>query len=388
MVKEHRGYPDPTLFLVCVFLTIAGILVLASVSSTLAYEYFKDPFYFLKHQIIYGLIPALIAAFLIFKTKISFFKKWSFVLFLINLICLGIVFIPGIGVNYGGATRWLDLKLFSFQPSEFLKFTFLIYLAAWLESKFGSDSTSSKPINKKFSKSTYRSLTPSISNFIVFVILCLLVGLLLYKQPDLSTMLIVSAMAMIMFFTANTLVLHSVFLILSVVGAFWFLITKVPYAAARITIFFNQNLDPLGKGYQIKQALIAIGSGGIFGLGFGMSKQKFGFLPESMSDAIFSVASEELGFIGGSILILAFLLFLWRGLDIAKKSPDEFSRLVAIGVTIWIISQAFLNIGSIIKLWPSTGVPLPFISYGGSHLIVEFMAIGLLLNISKNRKIV
>ncbi len=389
MAEKTKNYPDPVLLGVSAILIVFGVLVLSSVSSTLSIERFGDPFYFLKHQILKGLIPALIFGFLAFKINIKIFKQYAFALFLINLLLVGMVLIPGLGVRYGGAVRWFDLKIFLFQPSEFLKLTFILYLAALMESKVRSNIVPEKILlsrkSKAVSKQDWRS---SIPNLAIFITLFGLVGLFLIKQPDLSTFSIIAFTTIIVYFIANTPFWHSVFLVLLGAGGFWFLITKMPYAAARITVFLNQNFDPLGKGYQIKQAMIAIGSGGIWGLGYGMSRQKFGFLPEAMSDTIFSIISEEMGFIGGVFLILCFLIFLWRGLGIAKKSPDKFSQLVATGITIWIVFQAFLNIGSIIRVMPPTGVPLPFISYGGSHLLIEFIALGVLLNISKNRKIV
>ena len=157
-----------------------------------------------------------------------------------------------------------------------------------------------------------------------------------------------------------------------------------PYRAARLLVFLNPETDPMGMGYQLKQALIAVGSGGIFGLGLGMSVQKFGFLPQSMADSIFAIFSEETGFIGSLILIFLFLIFFWRGFKIAKKSMDQFSKLAALGISCWIILQALINIGSMIGIIPLTGVPLPFLSYGGSALVTELIGVGILLNISKN----
>src|SRR3989344_9517728 len=219
MARGTKEYPDFMLLSVFAFLVVAGILILASVSSTLAYESFKDPFYFIKHQVIFGLIPALVVAFIFFKINLSFLKKWSFVLFLVNLICLGLVLIPGIGVNHGGATRWLDLRIFSFQPSELLKFTFLIYLAAWLESKIQDDGTSNITPIKHSRKIPSRHWMLSVPSLVIFLTLFVLVGFFLYKQPDLGTFAIVSAIVIIMYFAANTPFWHSVFIVLSGAGA-------------------------------------------------------------------------------------------------------------------------------------------------------------------------
>lgn len=166
---------------------------------------------------------------------------------------------------------------------------------------------------------------------------------------------------------------------------FIFLMRTAPYRFNRLLVFLHPETDPMGIGFQIKQALIAVGSGGILGLGLGMSRQKFGFLPQPIGDAIFAVFTEETGFIGALILISLFLVFAWRGLKIVKNSADKFSGLLALGITSWIIIQAFVNIGSMIGILPLSGIPLPFISYGGSHILAEMIAIGLLLNISKNK---
>ena len=186
-----------------------------------------------------------------------------------------------------------------------------------------------------------------------------------------------------MFFALDTPLWHNILIIFLGLICLFLLIKLAPYRMARFLVFLNPNLDPLGIGYQLKQSLIAIGSGGIKGLGFGLSRQKFGFLPSPFSDAIFAVFSEETGFIGSFILIVLFLLFLYQGLKIVKSLRESFLKLTALGITLWITLQAFINIGSMIGLLPLTGIPLPFISYGGSAFIAEMIGVGILLNISK-----
>ena len=397
MERKIKKYPDRALIIVCAFMIMIGILVLASVSSVLSYESFQNPFFFLWHQIQAGLIPGIILSFLAFKINLTLIRKASFGLFLLNIALLALVLIPGIGVSYGGAARWLDLKLFTFQPSESLKLTFILYFAALMESRFQSAERFSgarkqglfkKTPRNLSSKTLFRNSSSLILNLFIFLILFGIIGYFLYSQPDISTLFIISVVGAVIYFTAGSPWWHLVLIMMLGASAFWILIKKVPYGLSRITVFLSQDFDPMGKGYQIKQALIAIGSGGLTGLGLGMSRQKFGFLPEAMSDTIFSVIAEELGFLGGATLVLLFMIFLWRGLEIAKGAPDAFSKLLAIGITSWIIVQAIVNIGSIVKLLPPTGVPLPFISYGGSHLVFELIALGLLLNVSKNRKMV
>jgi len=374
--KKHS---DITLIIACGILIILGILILSSVSATLSQEKFGNSFYFLSHQIFFGLIPGIILAFLMFKIKLTFLKKWSPFLLLLNLLILGLVFVPKIGVSLGGATRWIDLKFFSLQPAEFLKLTFFLYLASWLESKTQSLSSSVKSFKYKPPQSSF-----SVFGLVAFFILLILISIFLIFQPNISTLGVIVLVGALMYFGAGTPFWHSILIILLASGGLLALIKMAPYRASRLLIFFNPEFDPMGKGYQLKQALIAIGSGGIFGLGLGMSRQKFGFLPQSMSDTIFAILAEEIGFIGGLILISLFLIFLWRGIKIAKGSTDKFSQLVALGISSWICLQAFINIGAMIRILPPTGIPLPFISYGGSHLIAELMGVGILLNISKN----
>jgi len=209
------------------------------------------------------------------------------------------------------------------------------------------------------------------------------VGALLIFQPDISTLVIILAVAGLMYFLAATPLWHSLLIMLIGSGGLLALIKLASYRMKRWTVFLNPEADPLGIGYQMKQVLIAVGSGGISGLGLGMSRQKFGFLPKPMSDTIFAIFSEETGFIGSIILILLFLIFLWRGFKISKNSQDRFSKLAAFGISCWIVLQTFVSLGSMVGILPLAGIPLPFISYGGSALISELAGAGLLLNISK-----
>ncbi|MBM3250788.1 MAG: putative lipid II flippase FtsW [Candidatus Nealsonbacteria bacterium] len=354
---------DFWLFLIVVLLLLIGILVLASVSAVFSQEKFGRTTYYLFHQLSRGLLPGIILGFLAFRTPLSFFQKWTGLFILINLIFMALVFIPGLGVVSGGATRWLNFGFVSFQPSEFLKLNFIFYLSIWLA-------------KRKELKST---LLP-------FLIVVGIVALLLIFQSDASTLGIITLAAGLMYFSANTPLWHSLLILLMAGAGSVFLIKIASYRWERLLVFLNPETDPMGMGYQIKQALIAVGSGGIIGLGLGMSQQKFGRIPQVMSDSIFPIFAEETGFVGSLILILLFLLLLWRGFRIAKKSDDKFSQLFAIGFSSWICLQAFINIGSMISILPLTGIPLPFISYGGSHLVAELIGVGILLNISKSIK--
>lgn len=350
-----------------------GIVILASTSTSFIQE--KDNVYdLLKHQLLFALFPGILLAFLIStKVNLQFLKQKAHLFLLVNLILMVIVFIPKIGIKSGTASRWISLGFISFQPSEFLKLTFILYLASWLESR----------IKKSSLKRGKISLGENLLSFLL--ILCL-IAVLLLLQSDIGTLGVILATAGLMYFFAETPLWHIVLVGMIVLCVFFLFVQLAPYRLERILVFLNPEKDPLGSGYQIKQALIAVGSGKIFGLGLGMSKQKFGLLPHPISDSIFAILAEETGFLGSLILILLFLLFLWQGYKIGKESKDIFSKLTALGITSWILIQALVNIGSMIGVLPLTGIPLPFISYGGSALITELVGIGILLNISKKFK--
>ena len=273
--RKIKNNPDFVLLGVLFVLIIFGILVLASVSATLSYENFKTPFYFLKHQILFALLPGLVLALFLYKINLNLLKKFSFIFLLLNLILLALVFVPIFGVYHGGATRWLDFRLFTFQPAEFLKLTFIIFLASWLESKIGDSKVKRK----------YSTKEDPFSRFGLFAFLSILgvVGIFLIKQPNLSTLLTIFAVALVMYFSARTPFWHTfVIIIIAITGTWIVLLSNTfPYLKSRISIFLNPVLDLMDKGYQLNQSLIAIGSGGLWGLGLGMSRQKFGFLPES-----------------------------------------------------------------------------------------------------------
>ena len=373
VAAKNSNHPDYILLGTIGFLLALGIVILASVSAPYSQEKFGNTYYFLKRQIIFGLIPGLILGYFAFKIRLSLIKKWAPFLLLGNLVLLGMIFIPGIGLKIAGAARWIDLGPISFQPSEFLKLTFVLYLAAWLASR-----------------TLFQNKPAAIKNFsqtlAVFLIVFGLISLALIFQPDISTLGIIFLVATLMYFSANTPFLHSVLIILLGTIGLFSLVKLAPYRASRFLVFFNPEIDPMGIGYQVKQSLIVIGSGGISGAGLGTSIQKFfpGFLPQTISDSIFVVFSEEAGFIGGLFLISLFLIFLWQGLKITKGAEDKFCQLASLGITSWIIIQAFVNIGAMIGVLPLTGIPLPFISYGGSALVTSLIGVGILLNISKN----
>ena len=347
-----------------------------STSAPISENRFGNPYHFFRHQLLLGLIPGIVLGFLAFITPLSFLKRWAPVFFLINLVLTAMVFLPYIGIESGGSRRWLNFGLFSFQPSEFLKITFVFYLAAWLSNK-----NNIPPLKKGFKRKNIVQSPPG--PFLGFFILTSLVALPLIFQPDISTLLIILSTSVVVYFLSGAPIWQMVLMMSIGLISLFPLMKIAPYRMARILVFLKPNTDVLGIGYHLNQALISLGSGGIFGLGMGMSRQKFGFLPQTMSDSIFAVFSEETGFIGGCILILLFLFFLWRGFSIALRSQDKFCQLTSFGITFWITFQAFFNIGSISGILPLAGISLPFISYGGSGLISALIGVGTLLNISR-----
>ena len=368
MEKKHR--PDPILFGICCTLVAVGILILASVSASFSLQRFGTTFYFLIHQMEYGLLPGLLLGSIAFFTPLARLKQASTFILIGAVILVGMVFIPGIGVKSGEALRWLSLFGFSFQPSELLKPAFILYLAAWLANR-----TSQKNKN---------------ATLIPFVAILGAISLFLIAQPAISTLGIIGITGLAMYFFSGTPVWHTIALILTGLGGLFVLIklaaySKLSYILNRITVFFDPSLDPLDKGYQIQQALIGIGSGGITGVGLGLSFQKFGLLPEPIGDSIFAIFAEEMGFVGAAFLVVLFLAFAWRSFIIAHRAQDPFAKNTAIGIACWITVQAFINMGAMVGMLPLTGVPLPFISYGGSALIAELIGVGILLGLTKSR---
>ncbi len=357
--------PDYILIGIVSLIVLLGLFVLASVSSLKSQEIFGHPYHFFSQQLLLGFLPGIILAVTFYKVPLNFIKKWSPLLLGANIFLLILVFFPYIGVESGGATRWIEIGPISFQPSELLKLTFILYLASWLSTR-------------KKTKSKHQW-----STFLPFIAVSAVIGAVLYYQPDVSTLGVIFMVAMIMYFIANTPLWHTLALLFGGAGLIFVLVQFSPYRLRRVQAMLNPDLDPLGMTYQIKQVLIAVGSGGLLGTGFGMSYQKFDFVPFTMTDSVFAIFAEEAGFIGSVFLISLFLLLFWRGFVIAKNNKDEFIKLIAIGITSWFFLQAFINIGSMIGLVPLTGIPLPFISYGKSHLIAEMAALGILLNASK-----
>jgi len=375
-MRKNFNYP---LFFLVIFLVGFGFLFITLLSGPISLKRFGNTTHYSLHQLFFGVVPAIAAGVITYKIPLKFIKKWSLPLFLLNMLAMFLVFLPKIGFRIGGANRWLNFGNFAVQPSEFLKITAILYLSAWISSKLSETKVNG-----------WRAIIKRSSHNIIYILLPFLVflGLIfiaLFLQKDAGTLGIIALTLLVIYFSSKTPFWHTLLIISLGMGAFFFLIWFTPYRLQRLMIFLNPNQDPLGAGYQLNQSLISLGSGGFFGKGLGMSIQKFGFfLPQATSDLVFAIFGEELGFVGCLILVLIFIFLFYLGLKISRNAKDSFSKMTALGIACWLTFQAFINMASTIGALPLTGIPLPFFSYGGSHLIVELIGIGLLLNISKN----
>jgi cell division protein FtsW len=358
---------DKVFLLSVVLLTLAGFLVFSSASlGLLARDGASFQSVALKQTM--SLALGIFAFYIMSRINYKYIRKYAFYIFIFSFLLNLLLFIPALTLNHAGASRWIDLKFITFQPSEFLKIAFIIYFAAWL--------------------ATAKEKVQSFSSGIVpyLIIMAILGGLLLF-QRDMDTFIVIGSTGIIMLFSAGAKIRHLILIVIIgglIVGAVAY---SRPYIRVRLMTYFNQGQDAQGAGYQIRQSLIAIGSGQLAGRGFGQSVQKFNYLPEPIGDSIFAVQAEEFGFIGSIVLILFFLLFLFRSFKISVRSPDIFSGLTSIGIAILIIIESFMNIASMLGLIPLSGMPLLFISHGGTALILTLGAAGIIANISKYQKI-
>ena len=360
---QRPGRADYTLAIVTFALIVIGLIMISSASIVISYERTGSNYFYLNRQLIFmavGMVAMIIFSMIDYRV----WRKLALPLMIISLIFLSIVLLPYFASPSHGANRWIILGPFNFQPSEFAKLAIIIYLSGWLARR--------KDDVKSFSR-----------GFLPFLFILAIVIFLIMREPDLGTMAIIAGSAAVVFFVAGASWIHVVLGAGSGLLVIFALILSAPYRLSRFFTFLNPGSDPQGTGYQIKNALIAIGSGGLWGLGFGNSRQKYLYLPEAHTDAIFAVIVEEIGFIRASSIIILFVLLGYRGYKIAKEAPDDFGRFLAVGITTWFILQAIINLSAISGLIPLTGVPLPFISYGGSSLIISLAAVGILLNISK-----
>jgi len=346
-----------------VILLITGLLTVYSASFAVGYLEFGDTNYFLARQCLFTLVGVAV---LIFFMRLGYqrLRALSVPMLLAALAGLLAVFIPGLGVERNGASRWLELGPLSVQPSEFAKLAVIVYISAWLASR--------GHLISKFS-----------FGFVPFVLMVGVVGGLVIAEPDMGTTIIILLAASTIFFVAGAPLTHLGLLIL--VGGLisWGVIVSRDYQLDRLVSFVSPESDPQGTGFHTIQLLIALGSGGPAGLGWGASRQKFFYLPGAHTDGVFAVLGEELGFIGLAAILALFGFFLYRALRVTIRSRDQFAKLLGIGIVSWIAYQTLINIGGITRTIPLTGVPLPFLSYGGSSLVSLLAAVGILLNLSR-----
>ena len=360
MRRRHLDYP---LLAIVLGLLAAGLLMISSASIALSEKNFGTPYYYVSHQAVAAL-AGLAVLFIFQNIPYRFWRRMSLPILLGSLAATAAVFIPQIGVAAKGAARWLDFGFGTIQPSEILKLSLILYLASWLEKKRGE-------------------LRGFAASLVPFLIVLGAVGGLLAQQKDLGTLIITGGAAVLVYFLGGSRISQIVLLGVIALAAVAALIAVEPYRADRILVFLNPETSLQGAGYHANQAQIAIGSGGFWGRGFGQSIQKHNSLPEPMGDSIFAVIVEELGFLGGVIFIAAYFAFFVRGIVIARRAPDVFGRLLVSGLVSLITLQAFVNMAAISGILPLTGIPLPFVSYGGTALIITLAMAGIMLNVSK-----
>lgn len=359
--RKYRRRPDYWLLIVVLGLSLFGLVMIGSASVLIAFEKFggASNYYYVGKQAL-SLLIGMIVMLITMNIDYRQWKKFSIWMLILTLALLAIALIPGLGEATKGASRWIQIGAFSFQPSEIAKLSFIIYLASWFSKRVGK------------------------INIIPVLVILAVVSVLVIAQPDLGTLTVIVGIAIAMFFAAGGSYIQLISGSLIIGVAFILFIRSSAYRWQRFLTYINPSSESLGAGYHINQALLAIGSGGFWGLGFGRSIQKYLYLPEPYTDSIFAIIAEELGFLRSSLIILVFAIFAWRGFRIARAAPDNFGRLLATGIVFWVIFQAFVNIGALSGILPLTGVPLPFISYGGTSLIATLAAVGILLNISKS----
>lgn len=362
--RAHR--PDYTLAIGTFVMVAIGLVMIYSISPILSQKLVGNAdrnFYFLN-QIKYigiGLVVWIVAS----QIRYDFWKRYAKLFLVIASLGLLALLIPGITHSSHGATRWLDIGPISVQPAEVMKIALILYLATWFESRAAD----------------LKSFWDGVFPFIIMVGTASFV--IVIFQRDMGTMLVLAGAAVAMIFTAGIRWTHFALLMAAGTAAGLAAIVAFPHRVSRVLTFLDPSKDAAGTGYHINQALIAIGSGGLFGVGLGHSIQVYGYLPEAANDSIFAIIAEEFGLIGSVAIVVLFGYIVYRGLLVARAAPDSFARLTATGIAAWFGLQAVINIGAMLAIVPLTGIPLPFISYGGTSLIVSLFGAGILLNISK-----
>ncbi|HVM90398.1 MAG TPA: putative lipid II flippase FtsW [Verrucomicrobiae bacterium] len=357
---------DPVLTALTLGLLVFGLVMLADVTNVVSFQRTGDSLYLFKRQIEIGVLPGTFLFLMFALIDYRTWKKFAGLALIASYSLLILVYIPGIGREIGGSHSWIGLGPILFQPSEIVKLTFLIYLAAWLSER--------KPESLR---DIHEGLVPFVSTLGVLV-------LLLVLQPDTGSTAVIAGTAGLLFLLAGAPISWFVGMAAFGFGGLWILIKTSPYRMARFMTFLHPELDPKGVGYHINQAILAVATGGWFGVGFGKSRQKFLYLPEVEADSIFAIIAEELGLIFTLAFLAVFAALVWRCFKISADSKDRFGAYLAAGVGIWLSIQAALNIGSMVGLVPITGVTLPFVSHGGTAMAMLLAAMGLVAGIPRH----
>jgi cell division protein FtsW len=362
---HHR--PDYLFGLLVLLLVGIGMIVIYSTGSIVNFNITggaSDRNSFFQKQlvsVVLGVVFWVIAS----RIHYSHWRKWALPMLIVSFVLMLLVFVPGLSANVNGASRWIKLGTLSFQPAEFLKLSLVFYLAAWLEDR----------------RDSLRSLTKGLLPFLA--VLGITLVLVVVLQRDLGTGIVIISIALSILLVSDAPLWIFGAGLASMIGAAILTIVMFPYRLARLSTFINHKDDVTGADYHINQALIALGSGGLIGRGLGNSLQSYGYLPEATNDSVYAIIGEQFGLWGTMGVVAIFSLIGWRGFRIAKMAPDRFSRMVAVGLTVWLLTQAFVNISAMLSIIPLTGIPLPFISYGGTSLIATMIGVGVLQNISR-----
>lgn len=352
-----------SIIIITVLLISTGIIMIFSSSGVYALQEIGQSTYFLKRHLLF-LSVGLVLMLLVMNIDYRDVQRFAKPILLCAIGLLVLVLVPGIGKESGGAQRWLRFFGFSFQPSEFAKLAIIIYLSDFLTRK-------------------QNMVRDFIHGFVPVMLVLGMTSLLILKQPDMGTTVFIVLIVLILLFAAGTRLFFLALLGLFIAPVFYVLVVQAPYRLARILAFIDPWKDSRGIGFQLSQSQIALGSGGLFGVGLGKSMQKLFYLPAAHTDFIFSIIGEELGLLGTLTIITLFILFIWQGARIVKRTKDPFGYFLSFGILLMIGMQAVINIGVSIGALPTKGLPLPFISYGGSALVFNMIAVGLLLNISR-----
>jgi len=359
--------PDTLLFASVATLVAIGLVMIFSASSAVAYALHHDTAFYFKRQLIW-LVVGLLCAYGAYRIDYHVLKRAAPYVLVVSILSLIVVLVPHVGVVVNGARRWIGAGTFSLQPSEFAKLALIIYLAAMLASRG-------------------ERITRLVDGLVPLCIRAVIMALLVFKEPDMGTASLLVMTSFAMFFAAGARIAHLLSVVLVTLPLAAFSALGSPYRRARLLAFWDPWKDPQNTGFHIVQSLLALGSGGLLGVGLGASRAKFFYLPEQYTDFIFSVLGEELGLFGALFVVALFIILAYRSIRIAIAAPDRFGFFLVVGCAATIVIQAFVNIGVVTSSWPVTGVPLPFISFGGSSLVVNLIAVALIANVGRYRRL-